>query len=111
LGMAKQLGLEQVIGQRRAIDIAKAPFAPRAELMQGAGNELLARTAFPRERSVAGNLWWTSRRIGLGRVGSEGQAEGQPTSRSRATRKDEQSAGRPFTAKPCLRSQFRARSP
>ena len=41
LGMAKELGLEQVIGQRRAIDIAKAPFAPRAELMQGAGNELL----------------------------------------------------------------------
>jgi hypothetical protein len=79
--MAKELGLEQVIGQRRAIDIAKAPFAPRAELMQGAGNELLARTAFPRERSVAGNSSSTFQRTALGRAGVAKRVDSSDNSR------------------------------
>ena len=45
--VAEELRLEQVVGERRAVDRAQAAVAPRTEPMHAAGDELLAAAALP----------------------------------------------------------------
>jgi hypothetical protein len=54
--MTEQLRLDEVVGQRRAVDVAESPIAARAQLMNRARDQLLADAAFPSERPVVGNL-------------------------------------------------------
>ena len=44
-GVAEQLGLEQIVGERRAVDRAQAAVAPRPEPMHAARDQLLAAAA------------------------------------------------------------------
>ena len=43
--VAKQLRLEQFVRQRRAVDVAESPLAPRAQVMQRARHEFFTRSA------------------------------------------------------------------
>ena len=47
LFVTEQLALHQRFGQRRAIDGDERPVAPRAQVMNGARHQFLARAAFP----------------------------------------------------------------
>ena len=45
--VAEQLGLDEFVGKRRAVHVAEAPFAARAQVMDGAGDQLLPDAALP----------------------------------------------------------------
>jgi hypothetical protein len=53
--MAKQFGLEQLVRQRRAVDVTEPPFAAGTQLMDRACDQLLAGAAFSSKRSRNGN--------------------------------------------------------
>src|SRR3989475_895322 len=52
LRVAEQLRLDQVLGQRRAVDLDPRPFAPVAPLVQRVGDQLLARPALAHDEDV-----------------------------------------------------------
>jgi hypothetical protein len=62
-GVPEQFGLEKLVGEGGAVHAAKSPFAPRAALMDGPGDEFFSCPAFALERTDIGNSWWTCREL------------------------------------------------
>src|SRR2546422_8036371 len=53
--VAEQLGLEQAWGKRRAVDLHEPPYRMRARVVDGAGDQVLARAAFAEQQH--GRAW------------------------------------------------------
>jgi hypothetical protein len=78
--VAEQLGFDQFVRQRGAVDVAEPALPPRAEMMNRAGDQLLSRAALSFNQPLVGNSSLTFPKKDVNPAAGGGRDDAEATS-------------------------------